>query len=331
MHNLILKHLRRVFAFAALSAAIAAQPALAQSDAWPGAKPISIIITFGAGSGSDVTARFLARALKEHLNANAVVDIRPGAAGMIGAQVAARAAPDGYTVLMGSGTVNAANYPLFRERIQYSPQSFTTVAVLYVSPAVMFVTSDLAGETFAELLASAARLNRKLSCGSGNTVTQVACEILRRKTGADVVNVPYKGNGQSLTDLASGQISIAFADMAAAAPLLARKSIRAVMVPSSARLSTLPDVRTASEWGLQDFEFLSWNAIFVPAGTPADIVARLNQAARQMLDSPEWDKQRSTTSGMRVAADLASSQAFVSAEIAKWERYARDSGVKGSD
>jgi len=323
--------LRGALASAASALALVSASAQAQADAWPSARPISIVITFGAGSGSDVTARFLARTLKETLNANAIVDIKPGGAGMVGAQFAARAAPDGYTLLMGSGTVNAANYPLFRDRIPYSPTSFSTVAILYVSPAVMFVNNELTGKTFAELFASAARLNRKLSCGSGNAVTQVACEILKRKTGADLVNVPYKGNGQSLTDLASGQISIAFADMAAAAPLLARKAIRAVMVPSSTRMSSLPDVRTAAEWGLQDFEFLSWNGLFVPAGTPPDIIAKLNQAARHLLDSPEWDKQRSATSGIRVSADLASSRAFVNAEIAKWERYVRESGVKGSE
>lgn len=307
-----------------------AQQAWAQADSWP-SRPINIVITFGAGSGSDVSARFFQRALKEHLNANAVVDIRPGAAGMIGAQFAAKAAPDGYTVLMGSGTVNAANYPLYKDRIAYTPQSFATVAMLYVSPAVMFANKDLAGTTLTEIFASATRANRKLNCGSGNAVTQVACEILKRKTGADIVNVPYKGNAQSLTDLAAGQIAIAFSDVAAAVPFLSRQAVRTVLVPGPSRLASLPDTPTAAEIGLQDFEFLSWNGLFVPAGTPPDIIQKLNRVAKLMLESPEWEKQRLATSGIKVTGDLKESQDFVNAEIVKWDRYVRDSGVKGSD
>lgn len=302
----------------------------ARADTWP-SKPIAIVVTFGAGSGSDVSARFYAKALKEKLNANAVVDLRPGAAGMIGAQYVAKAAPDGHTVLMGSGTVNAANYPLFRDRITYSPQQFTTVAMLYVSPSALFAAKDLSGDTVTELLQQAQRSNRKLSCGSGNAITQVACEILRRKTGADIVNIPYKGNAQSLTDLSGGQLALAFADLAAAAPFMSRGGIRPVAVPSRTRLPTLPEVKTFAEQGIADFEFLSWNGIFVPAGTPREIIVKLNEAARHLLESPEWEKQRNATSGMKVSGELKESQEFVAAEIAKWERYVRESGVKGSD
>lgn len=304
---------------------LVAVPACA--DTFP-QKPITIIVTFGAGSASDVNARFYARALKERLNATAVVDIRPGAAGMIGAQVVAKAAPDGYTVLMGSGTVNAANYPLYRDRITYTPQQFETVAVIYVSPAVLFSTKDLAGDTLQAVLQEAKRTGRKLSCGSGNAITLVACEMLSQKTGADIVSVPYKGNAQSLTDLAGGQISIAFADVAAAAPFMSRGAIRPVAVPSSSRLTTLPEVKTFAEQGIPNFDFLSWNALFVPAGTPKDIIVRLNEAARHMLASAEWERQRMATTGMKVSGDIKESQDFVAAEVAKWERYVKESGVK---
>ena len=307
-----------------------AQPKADAANAWP-SRPITIVITFGAGSGSDITARFYAKAITEKLGASAVVDIRPGAAGMIGAQYAAKAAPDGYTVLMGSGTVNAANYPLFRDRIPYLPQSFATVALLSLSPAVLYAHKDLRGDSLNELFDSAKWQNRQLSCGSGNAVTQVACEILKRSTGADIVNVPYKGNAQSLTDMASGQIAIAFSDTAAAAPFVNRGLIRPVLVPSAQRLTTMPDVRTAAELGLRDFEFLSWNGIFVPAGTPPQIIRKLNEAARHMLATPEWEKHIEATSGIKVSGDLKSSDEFVTAELAKWERYVRDSGVKGTD
>lgn len=303
--------------------------ASAAADDFP-SRPITIVVPFGAGSGSDIAARFYARALKEKLNATAVVDLKPGAAGMIAGQLAARAAPDGYTVLMGSGTVNAANYPLFREQIGYGPQHFATVATIYVSPPLLLANRALTGDSVAELIAGAQRTQRKLECGSGNAVTQVACELLRRKTGADIVNVPYKGNGQSMTDLASGQIAIAFSDMAAASPHVARGAARIVAVPSATRMPGLPDVRTLAEQGFADFEFMSWNTLYVPVGTPPEVIRRLNEAARHMLASPEWDKQRVASFGLKVSGDLQESQAFVTAELIRWERYVRETGVKGA-
>ena len=315
-------------ALAACLLAAAASPAAA-SD-YP-SRPISIVVPFGAGSGSDIVSRFYARSLKETLKADAVVELKPGAAGMIGGQAGARAAPDGHTVLMGSGTVNAANYPLFRERIPYAPKDFAVVATVYVSPPLLLATKDLPGDTIAGLIEGAKRTGRPLSCGHGNAVTQVACELLRRKTGADIVNVPYKGNGQSMTDLASGQIDIAFSDMAAAGPFLQRDAVRPVAVPAPQRLPSLPEVRTFAEQGVADFEFLSWNTIFVPAGTPPAVIRRLNDAARHMLGTPEWEKQRVSSSGYKVSGDLKEAETFVASELARWERYVAETGVKGSE
>jgi tripartite-type tricarboxylate transporter receptor subunit TctC len=299
------------------------------ADDFP-SRPITLVVPFGAGSGSDVVARFYARALKETLNANTVVELKPGAAGMIGGLAGARAEPDGHTVLIGSGTVNAANYPLFRDRIQYGPKDFAVVSTTYVSPPLLLAAKDLPGDTIAELVANAKRAGRSLNCGNGNAVTQVACELLRRKTGADIVSVPYKGNGQSMADLAAGQIAIAFSDLAAAAPYLSSGAARPVATPTAQRLPLLPSVRTFEEQGITDFEFLSWNTIFVPAGTRPDRIRKLNDAARHMLATPEWERQRIATSGLKVSGDLAESEAFVRDELARWERYVKETGVRGS-
>jgi tripartite-type tricarboxylate transporter receptor subunit TctC len=321
----------RFTARVALAAALAfaAAPA-APSDDWP-SRPITIVVPFGAGSGSDIVARFYARALKEKLGANAVVDLKPGAAGALGGQIAARAAPDGYTLLMGSGTVNAANYPLFRGQLNYGPQDFAVVSTTYVAPPVLLAARGVPGTDLVEMIAAVRQSGRRLSCGSGNAVTQVACELLRRKTGIDIVNVPYKGNGQSMTDLASGQIDIAFSDLAAAGPFVAREAARVVATPTATRLPGLPNVRTFTEQGIADFEFLSWNTIFVPAGTPEAVIRRLNEAARHMLSLEEWEKQRIASSGLKVSGELEESRAFVAAEIARWERYVRETGVKGTE
>ncbi|MCK9512533.1 MAG: tripartite tricarboxylate transporter substrate binding protein [Pigmentiphaga sp.] len=301
----------------------------AQADDFP-SRPISIVVPFGAGSGSDITARFYAQALKETLGATGVVQLKPGAAGMIGALSVARAAPDGYTILVGSGTVNAANYALYRDQIEYSPQDFDTVATLMVTPPVLLANDKLPGATIDEILQQAKDSGTQLDCGSGNAVTQVACDLLGAKTGVPMVNIPYKGNAQTLTDLSSGQITLAFSDMAAAAPFVARGQARPVAVPMIGRLPTLPNVPTFEEQGIEDFEFLSWGALFVPAGTPQHIIEKLNAAARHMLASPSWEQQRKLGAGLLIDGDLETSATFVRDEQVRWERYGQQSGIKGS-
>ncbi len=320
---------RHTLASLIAAATLSAGLPTASADSYP-SKPITIVVPFGPGSGTDVVSRFYARALKDRLDATAVVELKPGAAGMIGGQHAARSAPDGYTVLMGSGTVNAANYPFLRGQIHYAPQDFAVVSTIYVTPPLLLAAKDVPGRTIKEIIDRAQQEKRRLSCGSGNAVTQVACELLKRKTGADIVNVPYKGNAQSVADLASGQIAIAFSDMAAAGPLVARGAVRQVAVPMASRFEALPDVPTLAEQGIPDFEFMSWNTIFVPAGTPMDVIRKLNEAARYMLGTPEWEAQRLAASGIKVSGELSESKAFVDSEIARWERYIKETGVKGT-
>ncbi|RTL72156.1 MAG: tripartite tricarboxylate transporter substrate binding protein [Hyphomicrobiales bacterium] len=319
----------RTFAAFALAMSCASGAALGQTAAegFP-SKLITIVVTFGAGSASDVNARFYVQALKDTLGATAVVDIRPGANGMIGARVVANAAPDGYTVLMGSGTANAANYALYADRIAYKPQQFETVAMLYISPTVLYTTNEIASKTVQGLKEEATRTGRKLNCGSGNAISQVACEVLRIRLSADIVNVAYRGNAQSLSDLVGGHISLAFADVTAAEGMVNSGLIRPLAVAGSGRLATSPDVQTFAEQGIANFDFTAWNGLFVPAGTPPEIIEKLNRAARHMLATPEWEKQRTLAGGQKVSGDLRESQDFVSSEIAKWERYARESNIK---
>jgi len=297
------------------------------ADVWP-SKPVTIVAPFGAGSATDTVSRFYAKFLKEETGATVIVENRPGANAMIGSQFVAKSAPDGYTVLMGSGTGNAANYPLYAGRIGYRPESFDTVAIIFVSPPAIFAAPGIPGDTIQKVIAAAAMKSPKgVSCGSGNSVTLVACEMLKRQTGADIVSVSYKGNGQSLLDLAGGQITLAISDMGAAAPLVAEGRVRPVVVAAQTRLSALPGVPSAKEQGL-DMDFLSWNGLFVPAGTPEPVIQKLNAAARRMLASPEWEKLRISSSGIEVSGDLAESRKFVASEIAKWKGYASETNVK---
>ena len=316
----------RLLAAALAGAALSTLSAGAQAQAWP-SKPITIVAPFGPGSGTDIVSRMYAKFIADETGGTAVVENKPGANAMIGSTLVAKAAPDGYTVLMGSGTANATNYALYADRITYKPADFATVAVVFVTPPVIFAAPGIAGDTVQAAVAAAKASPRGASCGTGNAVTLVACEILKRLTKTDIVPISYKGNGQSLADLAGGQITLAISDMGAGAPFVSSGRIRPVAVAAHSRLASLPGVPSAKEQGL-DMDFLSWNAVFVPAGTPEAVIQKLNAAARRMLASPEWAKQRVASAGMEISGELAYSRKFVEDEIAKWARYVRESGVK---
>jgi tripartite-type tricarboxylate transporter receptor subunit TctC len=317
---------QQFFTAAFAGAALALCTSALAADPWP-TKPITIVVPFGTGSGSDMVSRLYAKFITAETGGTVVVDNRPGANAMIGSQLVARAAPDGYTVLMGSGTANAANYALYADRITYKPESFSTVAVIFVTPPVIFAAPGIAGDTVHKAVAAAKISARGASCGTGNAVTLVACEMLKRLTGTDFVTVSYKGNGQSLADLAGGQITLAIADMAAGSPFVTAGRIRPVAIAAHNRLPTLPGVPSAKEQGL-DMDFLSWNAVFVPVGTPEPVIMKLNAAARRMLASPEGEKQRLASAGIEVSGEIASSRKFVADEIDKWMRYVRETSVK---
>lgn len=318
---------RRLFtAMAAMAMALGTTSSLCAADSWP-AKPVTIVVPFGTGSGSDVVSRLYAKFITEETGATVLVDNRPGANAMIGSQLVAKAPADGHTILMGSGTANAANYALYADRITYKPEAFATVAVVFVTPPVIFAAPGIPAESVQKAVAAAKGAARGASCGTGNAVTLVACEMLKRLTGTELVTVSYKGNAQSLADLAGGQITLAISDMAAASPFVSAGRIRPVAVAAHSRLSALPGVPSAKEQGL-DMDFLSWNAIFVPAGTPDPVITKLNAAARRMLASPEGERQRAASGGIEVSGDIASSRKFVADEIVKWARYVRETGVK---
>jgi len=316
----------RLFAAALAGAALSTAAVAQTAGAWP-SKPITIIAPFGPGSGTDVVSRMYAKFITEETGASVLVENRPGANAMIGSALVAKAAPDGYTVLMGSGTANAANYALYADRISYNPEQFATVSVIFVTPPVIFAAPGIAGDTVQKVVAAAKASPKGASCGTGNAVTLVACELLKRLTKTDMVAVSYKGNAQSLIDLAGGQITLAISDMGAASPFVSSGRARPVAIAAHSRLQGLPGVPSVKEQGL-DMDFLSWNAVFVPAGTPAPVIQKLNAAARRMIASPEGEKQRIASAGLPVTGEIDSSRKFVADEIAKWTRYVRETGVK---
>jgi tripartite-type tricarboxylate transporter receptor subunit TctC len=309
------------------AAAAAMTPAVLAQDSYP-SRPITMVVPFAAGSGTDIGTRILAKDLTALLGATVIVDNKPGANGAIAAQAAARAKPDGYTLLVGSATTNAANFAFFPGKLGYEPTSFDIISGLGGSAISLYVAANSPWKTIAELVADAKRQPGKFNCGSGNAVTQVACEVFRMQAGIEAVNVPYKSNPQSLTDVVGGQVSFAFADASVAQVFLEGKRLRAIGVAASQRNPVTPDAATFKEQGFPDFEITAWTAVFAPAGTPAPIVEKLNAAIRKSADSPESVASRTRSGSFAINLDVAEARRFAANEVARWARYVKDSGVK---
>ena len=318
------KHLSRTFAL--VMACALSSNALAQAT-YP-EKPITLVVPFTPGSGADIVARIIAKGLTETIKATVVIDNKPGANGSLGAQAVARAKPDGYTLLLGSATTNAVNYAFFPSKLGYEPSSFDFISGLGASDVSMYIPSDQPWKNINELIAQAKKSPGKLSCGSGNAVTQVACEYFKRRAGIDVVTVPYKSNAQSLTDLAGTQLSFAFSDSTAAQAFVASKKVRPLASAGETRNPVAPQVLTFAEQGMKDFEFTAWTAVFAPAGIPVAIAEKLNAAIIKITDFPEMVSLRGKAGSTPMVMDLPAGKRFVSREVAGWKKYVEETGIK---
>lgn len=293
-------------------------------------RPITLVVPFAAGSGSDLVARIVAKGLTNTLQATVVVDNKPGANGSLGAQKVARAKPDGYTLLLGGTTTHAVNYALLAGRAGYASTAFDFVGHLGATDVFLLVPSAQAWKNIADLANDARQRPGVFSCGSGNAVTQVACEYFQQTVGIGGVTAPYKSTPQSLADLAGGQLSFAFADATVAHTFLATGKLRAIAVAARQRNAAAPDVATFQEQGVKGFEFSTWAAVFAPAGTPRAITSRLNVALVAISDAPEMARLRSKTGSAATPMDLSEGERFVRHEIQRWNHYVTQTGVKSA-
>ena len=301
-------------------------PAAAQ-DAYP-SRAITLVVPFPAGSGTDSSARLLAKDMSEALGQSVVVENRPGANGSLGAQGVARARPDGYTVLVGAAATNASNYAFYPGKLGYTPASFDIVGGLGIVPLSMLVAGNSPWNSLAELIADAKKHPGRYACGSGTTTAQVACEIFKQRAGVDVLNVPYKGTPPAMNDLAGGHVQFVFADGTSAAPLVEQKRLRVLATAANKRAPYWPDVPTFVELGLPDLEISAWSAVFVPAGTPAAVQQKLNAVVRRSTESAESVASRQRTGALAMPFTLDEARRFVTGEIDRWARFVKESGVK---
>ena len=265
--------MRRTFLTLAVTALFATA---SLADTFPD-KPITFIVPFAAGSATDQLARALAQAVTLDAKVSVVVDNKPGGNAFIGAQAAAKAKPDGYTVLIATNTTHAANEHLFK-KLPYDPvKDFEPLTLLGRGGQIMLVNPSLGVNTVAEFVKLAKSKPGKLSFGSGSSSSRIAGELFKQMAGAYIVAIPYRSNPPAVTDLIGGQIDVMITDMATGLPQVKGGKLKALGVSTLQRSPLAPDVPTISEAGVKGYEMTYWFAAYAPAGTPAPVVARLNE------------------------------------------------------
>ena len=308
--------------------AIAPLPCAAASDDYP-LRPIRLVVPFPPGGILDLRARQWGPKLAQALGQPVVVDNRPGASGAVAAEIVARAAPDGYTLLVAPSSILAINPSLFRH-LPYDPVAdFTAVAAISKGPMLLTVAPSLGAATFADFVALAKRNPSAFAYGSAGIGTpfHVAGEMLNRSLRAEMTHVPYKGDAQALTDLLSGQIQAAFQFPNIALPLIEAGKLRALMVTSRNRLAVLPDVPSAFDLGLPELEIEAWHGIVAPARTPAAVVARLNAELNRILRSSDFATSYTAAGAEIIAGTPEAFADFALRERAKWARLVKLSGA----
>ena len=316
--------IRRQFLLSTAALA-AATPALAQ-PAWP-TKPISIVILFAAGSGTDTMARIFAEKLSAAVGQPVTVDNKPGGNGTIAGAFVARAAPDGHTLMFTSNTSHAAAQALVKN-VPYDPVTdFECIGLIGLVPFLLVAHPAVPFDDLQGMIAYAKANPGKLSFGSGNSTGVVAGETLKRMVGIDMLHVPYKSVPPALNDTLSGTVQLLFSDVGTALPHIKAGRIKAITSISSQRSPNLPELRTMHEQGVA-FDLDGWYAMFAPARTPRPIVERLNAIVRAEYSKPEIEQRMRDINVILKLGSPEELLAFQKAEIDKWLRLAREAGIQ---
>ncbi|MBK8527967.1 MAG: tripartite tricarboxylate transporter substrate binding protein [Rubrivivax sp.] len=314
--------------FRTLAAAALALLALgaARAEDFP-SKPITIIVPFAPGSGTDTQARVVGAALASEFKATVLVDNKAGANGFIAAQAVARAAPDGYTLLMTTNTTHAANEHLFK-KLPYDPvKDYTPITMMGLGYMYLVVNQASPAKTVADLVAMARKSPGKLNFGAGSSSSRVGSEMLKQLAHIDVVHVPYKSNPLAVTDLIGGQLDFMFLDAPTAMPHILGGKLRALAVSGTRRMTATPAVPTVDEAGVKGFDVSYWFAVYGPAGLPPAVTRRLNEMFVKASDSPEVKLLRERSSGVAATSTPDELARFQAAESLKWGKVIKAAGI----
>ena len=319
--------MRHLFRTAALAAASMLAAFSAAAQTWP-TRPITLVVPFAAGSGSDTGARIVGEYLGAALGQRLVVENRVGAVGAIGAAAVARAQPDGYTLLVGTNSTHGSN-PALLATMPYDPiKDFVPIARVGIFTYFVVVNPGLPIRSMADLVAEAKAKPDQLSYGSGSSTSLVMAETFLRGVGIKALRVPYTSNPPALTDIIAGRVSFMFVDVSTSISHVREGALRAIAITSPTRSSVVPDVPTIKETVLPNFDMESWIGFYAPAGTPQPIVERLAGEIGKVLALPAV-KERLAQLGVDIrplaGADFS---AFTKSEVEKWTRFVHEAGIQ---
>lgn len=310
------------------AAALALATVAAHAQAWP-TKPIKLVVSYPPGGTLDAVARIIATPLSQRLGQPVVVDNRAGAGGAIGGDFVAKSAPDGTTVLLDAS--NHAQNPALRSKMPFDTlRDLAPVSLLVKVPNVLVVNPATSIKSVPDLIAQAkARPGEINFASSGNGSAQhLAAEQFSAMAGVRMTHVAYKGGGPALTDVMAGQVPVFFGSLASSLAYIQGGKLRAVAVTGKTRAAVLPQLPTVAEAGLPGYEVYEWNAMFVPAGTPAAVTERLSKELAAVLQDPDVRKRLEATGAEVIGSTPAELDAFRRAELAKWSKLAKDNKIQ---
>ena len=305
-------------------------PAFAQ-DKWP-SKPIKYIVPFPPGGTTDILARLIGQKLSLALGQPVLVENKAGAGGNIGSDFVAKSAPDGYTILGGTISSHAINVSMYKE-MPYDPvKDFVPITLIGTNANVLVVDPKSTAKDVKELIAQAKAKPGSMSFASaGNGTSQhLSGELFKAMAGLDMVHVPYKGSAPAIQDVMAGQVPMMFDTTVVAAPHIKSGNVRALAVTSTKRVKGMETIPTLSEAGVPGYQLVSWQGIFAPAGTPKDIVFRLNAELVKIIALPDIRERLDSLGVDPVANTSEEFSAFQKAEIAKWAKVIKDANIKGN-
>jgi tripartite-type tricarboxylate transporter receptor subunit TctC len=288
---------------------------------------ITIVLPFGPGSGTDIATRIIAQKLTETVGKPVIVDNKPGANGSIAAEYVARAKPDGYTLLVGTNSTHGANPALLKE-MRYDPiKSFEHVNRMVVFTSVVLVNPAFPPKTMKELIAYGK--THEITLATGNASGVVQSETLARQVGwKQLLRVPFKSNPPALVEVMSGRVNMMFSDVAAASAQIKAGNVRALAVTSKAKSTLLPELPTIMESGVSDYDLSGWNGLFAPAGTPRDVVEKLNAEITKIVQMPDVRAKFQDLGAEPAPMKTDEYAAWVQKEVNMWSRLVREAGIK---
>jgi len=300
-----------------------------QAQPYPN-KPVRLIVPYAPGGATDIISRAAAIELSKTLGQSVVVDNRPGAGGNVGAEMAAKSAPDGYTMLMSASSLHGIT-PFLYSKLNYDPNKDLAPVIVFASFAnVLVLNPGVKANSLAELIALVKAQPGKLACassGSGSTI-HMSCEMFKQMLGLDIIHVPYRGSGPALTDLLGGQVQMMFDNIPSAISHIRSGKLRALATTGPVRSVTLPELPTMIEAGVPGYESTAWFGLAMPAGTPKEIIVRMNAEGQKAAKAPDFVKRMSDLGYEIVGGTPEQMASMIQDEIKRWGPIVKASGAK---